>query len=88
MPMTLVATSEGRRLVPFFEVRRGVAALGQAAVHVYHRGEPFFIPQPALGTLDEARSLQVLDFVSQVVTAQTTAGDIPRSNVIGIVAPR
>jgi hypothetical protein len=88
IPMTLVGTSEGRRLVPFFEVRRGIAAPGEAAVHVHYRGEPFFIPRPALGTLDEARSLQVLDFVSQVITAQTTAGDIPRSNVIGIVAAR
>jgi hypothetical protein len=88
MPMTLVGTDEGRMLVPFFVVRRGIAAPGEAAVHVYYRGEPFYIPRPELGTVDEARSLQVLDFVSQVITAQTTAGDIPKVNTIGIVSAR
>jgi hypothetical protein len=87
-PTVLVGTSEGLRTVPLFVVRRGVAVPGEAAVHVYHRGEPFFIPRPELGTVDEARSMQVLDFVSQVISAQTTSDDIPKINTIGLVAAR
>jgi hypothetical protein len=74
--------------VPLFVVRRGVAAPGEAAVHVYHRGEPFFIPRPELGAVDEARSLQVLDFVSQVISAQITDDNIPKVSAIGLVTTR
>jgi hypothetical protein len=87
-PKVLIGTAEGIRPVPLFVVRRGVAVPGEAAVHVYHRGEPFFIPRPELGTVDEARSMQVLDFVSQVISAVTTGKDIPKISAIGLVATR
>jgi hypothetical protein len=71
--------------VPLFVVRAGVPATGEAAVRVNYNGMPFYIPRPALGSEDEARSMQVLDFVSQVIAAQTTAGDLPKANTVGIV---
>jgi hypothetical protein len=89
IPRVLIGTpSDGFRLVPLFVVRRGIAVPGEAAVHVYHRGEPFFIPRPELGSVDEARSLQVLDFVSQVISAQITDDNIPKVSTIGLVATR
>src|ERR1700730_14340993 len=87
-PKVLIGTAAGLRPVPLFLVRRGVAVPGEAAVHVYHRGEAFFIPRPELGAIDEARSMQVLDFVAQVISAVTTDKDIPKISTIGLVATR
>jgi hypothetical protein len=87
-PKVLIGTSAGLRTVPLFVVRRGVAVPGEAAVHVYHRGEAFFIPRPDLGSIDEARSLQVLDFVAQVISAVTLDKNIPKISTIGLVANR
>lgn len=81
-------TPEGRKLVPLFVVHRGAPVLGEAAVRVFYQGDAFYIPRPELGTSEEARSLQVLDFVSQVITAQTTSTDLPKSGTIGLVTLR
>jgi hypothetical protein len=87
-PTILIGTAEGRLPVPLFVVLRGLAAPGQAAVRVNYRGDTFFIPQPELGTATEARSLQVLDIVMQVIALQTTEGDLPKTNTIGLIAAR
>jgi hypothetical protein len=80
-PMVYIDTADlHRRLVPLFEVRRGLSGLGQAAVQVNYDGEDFYIPKPALGTLDEARSLQVLDLVSTALALRTTKDQLPKSN--------
>jgi hypothetical protein len=63
--------------VPLFVVRRG-EPLGSAAVAVRHEGESWYIPRPAFGSRDEARSLQTLELVLQTVQAATTAGDLPK----------
>ena len=88
IPTTYVTTPEGRRSVALFVVRRGAAPPGEAAVRVYYSGEQFYIPRPELGTVDEARSLQVLDFVSQVISAQTTADDVPKVSTIVVPVAR
>jgi hypothetical protein len=88
-PMLYVGTPDGRRrLVPLFIVRRGGPVPGPAAVRVFYNGEMFYIPLPALGSLDEARSLQVLDFVSQVIAAVTISKDIPKSSTATLVLAR
>jgi hypothetical protein len=69
-----------RRLVPLFVVRRAGAVPGPAAVSISYNGEVFYIPKPDLGSADEARSLQVLDFVNQVMIMVTTKKDLPKSN--------
>jgi hypothetical protein len=69
-----------RHLVPLFVVRREGAVPGPAAVSVSYNGEVFYIPKPDLGSVDEARSLQVLDFVNQVIVMVTTDKDLPKSN--------
>ncbi len=74
-----------RRPVPLFVVRRAGAVPGPAAVSVSYDGELFYIPRPALGSVDEARSLQVLDFVNQVITMVTTKTDLPESNTATLV---
>jgi hypothetical protein len=86
-PVVLIGSSEGYRLVPLFVVRRG-AAPGDTAVRVTYNGEFFYVPKPELGTTDEARSLQVLDFVSQVISMQTTSKDIPKVGTVGIISGR
>jgi hypothetical protein len=59
MPMTLVTTSEGRRLVPLFEIRRGIAAPGEAAVHVYDKW-PRLAGVLDLGERERAKAASVL----------------------------
>jgi hypothetical protein len=88
VPGVLVGTSTvGDIVVPLFVVRRGLPAPGESAVRVNYNGEIFYIPQPDLGAVDEARSLQVLDFVSQVISAQTVDGDIPKISTISTIGP-
>jgi hypothetical protein len=88
-PMAYVETPDGHhRLVPLFEVRRGFPSLGQAAVQVHYEGEDFYIPKPAFGTIDEARSLQVLDLVSTALALQTTKDELPKSNTGVLITAR
>jgi hypothetical protein len=85
LPRVLVGTAGGYAVVPLFVVRRGLPAPGESAVRVNYDGEIFYIPQPDLGAADEARSLQVLDFVSQVISAQTVDKDIPKISTISTI---
>jgi hypothetical protein len=86
LPRVLIGTSTaGDIVVPLFVVRRGLPAPGESAVRVNYNGEIFYIPQPNLGAVDEARSLQVLDFVSQVISAQTIDKDIPKISTISTI---
>jgi hypothetical protein len=47
---------------------------------VNYDGEEFYIPKPAFGAIEEARSLQVLDLVSTAIALQTTKDQLPKSN--------
>lgn len=87
-PSIIVGTSRGYRNVPLFEVKRGTLDAAGAAVTVSYNGEAFYIPRPAFGSPDEARSLQVLDLVSQVIVLRTSAKDIPKVNTVGLIAGR
>jgi hypothetical protein len=88
-PEIFIETPDGqRRAVPLFEVRRGIPSLGAAVVAVSYNGENFYIPKPAFGTIDEARSLQVLDLVSQVITAATSKDTLPKSSTVTLVQAR
>jgi hypothetical protein len=88
-PTVFVETPDGhRRLVPLFEVRRGLPGLGQAAVQVNYEGEDFYIAKPAFGTIDEARSLQVLDLVSTALALRTTKDELPKSNTGVLITAR
>ena len=85
-PQILVATPDGhRRLVDLFVVRPGDPAGGRAAVKATYNGMPFHIPFPRFGAEDEARSLQVLDLVSQVIAAQTSSKNLPQVNNLGVL---
>ena len=86
-PEVLIGTSEGLRPVLLFEVRRGISVAGAAVVTNYG-GETFYIPRPELGSVDEARTMQVLDFVSQVISIQTQDKDIPKISAISVVGGR
>lgn len=88
VPHTYTGTPVGFRRVPLFVVHRGLPPPGAAAVRVIYNGDVFYIPQPELGTLDEARSMQVLDFATQVITAQTSSKDLPKANVIPVTSVR
>jgi hypothetical protein len=74
-----------RRLVPLFVVRRGLPAPGESAVTVYYQGEAFYIPRPEVGAIDEARSLQVLDLISQAMAAVTSKGDLPKTSTVTLI---
>jgi hypothetical protein len=88
-PQLFTATADGqRRLVPVFEVKRGTPAPGEAAVTVSYNGEGFYIPKPAFGTLEEARTLQVLDLVSQIITRATAKDALPHSSTVTLVPVR
>ncbi len=88
-PRTIVNTSTGEHIsVPLIVVKRGVPAPAEAAVSVKYGPDVFYIPRPALGTYTEARSLQVLDFVTQVIAAQTSSKQLPTVNTLGVVVSR
>jgi hypothetical protein len=88
-PQLFTATADGQRhIVPVFEVRRGIPVSGEAAVTVSYNGEGFYIPKPAFGTLEEARSLQVLDLVSQIITRATAKDALPKSSTVTLVPVR
>jgi hypothetical protein len=83
-PMTLIASGGTRHLVKLFVVERGVSA--DAAVQVFSHGEGFYIPRPQLGAVDEERSLQVLDLVSQAIIMATSKDSLPKTNTVSLVA--
>jgi hypothetical protein len=83
-PMTLIASGGKRRLVKLFVVERGVSA--NAAVQVVSNGDSFYIPRPQLGTVDEERSLQVLDLVSQAIVMATSKDSLPKTNSVSLVS--
>jgi hypothetical protein len=88
-PEIFVETPDGRRrTVPLFEVKRGTPGQGAAAVAVSYNGESFYIPTPAFGAIDEARSLQVLDIVSQIITTATSKDALPKSSTVTLVQAR
>lgn len=74
-PSITVGTSRGYRNVPLFKVKRGTLEAAGAAVTASYNGEAFYIPRSAFGSPDEARSLQVLDLVSQVVVLRYPKGE-------------
>ncbi|UFZ08079.1 hypothetical protein LQG66_18085 [Bradyrhizobium ontarionense] len=67
-------------------VQRGFSA--NATVQVFLNGEGFYIPRPQLGSIEEARSLQVLDFVSQAIVMATSKDALPKTNSVSPVAVR
>jgi hypothetical protein len=83
-PMTLIASGGKRHLVKLFVVERGVSA--NAAVQVVSNGDSFYIPRLQLGTVDEERSLQVLDLVSQAIVMATSKDSLPKTNSVSLVA--
>jgi hypothetical protein len=87
LPEIYLGTSVGHKLVPLFVVRRG-PPIGLAAVLVTYHGEVYYIPQPELGTVDEARSMQVLDLVWYAMTLATSKGDLPKSSTVTLVTAR
>lgn len=88
IPEVLVEKDNRRLTVPLFEVRRALPASAGAAVAVSYGGENFFIPTPAFGSTEEARSLQVLDLVSQVITAATSKDALPKTSTVTLVQAR
>jgi hypothetical protein len=86
MPMTYVDAGGKRRLVKLFVVERCVSAT--AAVQVTFNGESFCIPRPQLGTVEEERSLQVLDLVSSAIVMATSKESLPKTNSISLVSVR
>ena len=83
------ATGAADRItVPLFVVRRNDPGAIAAAVIVRHEKEIFYIPRPDYGSPTEARSLQVLDLVTQAMTAVTAKGDIPKLEPIGLYQSR
>ncbi len=88
-PELFTMTADGtRRTVAVFEAKRGPPGPGEAAVTVVYNGEIFYIPRPAFGTLDEARSLQVLDLVSQIITLATSKDALPKAATVTLVPGR
>jgi len=85
-PMTFVEAGGKRRLVKLFVVERGVSA--NAAVQVFFNGEGFHIPRPQFGSVDEERSLQVLDLASQAIVMATSKDSLPKTNSVSLVAVR
>ena len=88
MPMLFTYIDGQRRLVPVFEVRRGLPIERQAAVVVPYDGEIFYIQKPMLGTVTEARSLQVLDLVTQIITLATKKDALPKTSTVTLVPAR
>jgi hypothetical protein len=85
-PMTYVEAGGKRRLVKLFVVERCVSAT--AAVQVTFTGESFCIPRPQLGTVEEERSLQVLDLVSSAIVMATSKDSLPKTNSISLLSVR
>jgi len=72
--------------VPLFEVRSDPLGLISAAVRVEHEGRIYYIPKPDYGQRTEARSLQVLALINQVIAFQTNRKDLPTSQTLQLVA--
>jgi hypothetical protein len=83
-PMTYMDLDGTHRLVKLFVVERSVSSA--AAVQVTFNGENFYIPTPQLGTVEEERSLQVLDLVSSAIVMATSKDSLPKTNSISLVS--
>ncbi|MBR0966995.1 hypothetical protein JQ554_23375 [Bradyrhizobium diazoefficiens] len=88
LPEVLIEKDNRRLTVPLFEVGRSAGVVAGTAVTVSYGGESFFIPTPAFGSTEEARSLQVLDLVSQVITAATSKDALPKTSTVTLVQAR
>ncbi|MET4449070.1 hypothetical protein ABIB75_007382 [Bradyrhizobium sp. GM2.2] len=88
LPEVLIEKDSRRLSVPLFEVERAAGTVAGAAVTVSYGAETFFIPTPVFGSNEEARSLQVLDLVSQVITAATSKDALPRTSTVTLVQAR
>jgi hypothetical protein len=89
IPQTFANTHTplGYTLVPLFEVHRGPPLL-PPAVAIVHHGEIFYIPRPAFGTIDEARSLEVLDLVWYAIALKTGKDQLPKSTTVTLAPVR
>jgi hypothetical protein len=88
LPEIFILTADGHmHTVPLFEVRRGPPPLLPAVLVTFH-GEIYYIPQPELGTIEEARSLQVLDLVWYAMALATSKDDLPKSTTVTLVNAR
>jgi hypothetical protein len=74
--------------VSLFEVRSDRSGLDQAAVAVTHEGQPYYIPRPRYGSEREARSLQAMALIQQVIAFQTSREDLPTSQTLKVVGVR
>jgi hypothetical protein len=83
VPVTFANTHTplGYKLVPLLEVWRGPPLL-PPAVAIVHQGELFYIPRPAFGTIDEARSLELLDLVWYAIALATDKDFLPKSTTL------
>ena len=85
LPEIFIQTADGHmHTVPLFEVRRGPPSLLPAVMVTFH-GEIYYIPQPELGTIEEARSLQVLDLVWYAMALATSKDNLPKSTTVTLV---
>ena len=89
VPVTFADTHTplGHKLDPLFEVHRGPPLL-PPAVAVVHPGESGYLPRPAFGTIDEARSLQVLDLVWYAIALATEKDFLPSSTTVTLTPAR
>ncbi|MBH5370969.1 hypothetical protein [Bradyrhizobium glycinis] len=85
-PKLFIVSQGQHRLVDFFVVQQGASP--NAAVQVSLNGDGFYIPRPQLGSMDEARSLQVMDLVSQAIVMATSKDSLPKTNSVSLVAVR
>jgi hypothetical protein len=89
VPQTFANTHTplGYKLVPLFEVWRGPPLL-PPAVAIVHQGELFYIPRPAFGTIDEARSLELMDLVWYAIALATSKEFLPKSTTLTLTPSR
>lgn len=78
-----VVTGIDRSVVPIFEVKKGLSTNAVLSV-TDEDGDRYSIPRPDYGSSNEARSLQTLQLVSQVIALQTRREDLPASSTITV----
>ncbi len=73
--------------VPLFEIRRSpIGKIISGAVSVKHEARTYYVPRPRYGKQVEARSLQVLDLINQVIIHQTTQEDLPKTSTVQLIS--
>ncbi len=86
VPMLAIGRPTKYVRVPLLKIRTGPLGAVTGTVRVRHEGRTYYIPRPDYGSETEARSLQAIAVINQVIAHQTSSDSLPKSQTFNLVS--